>query len=266
MPSVPIEAVLKRDRAVVIAALAALTLLAWAYLLWLARGMGVSGATMADMPGMTMAPSLRPWTAQDFAFTFAMWAVMMVGMMIPSAAPMVLLYARVVRQAAQQGRAFGSTSWFLGGYVLSWILFSLLATLVQGILERAALLTPMMVAATPRIAGVILIGAGIYQWTALKVACLTECRSPLGFIQRHGGFRTSASGAVQSGFQHGLYCVGCCWALMALLFALGVMNILWIAAIAALVFVEKIIPGGNAIARIAGIAFVAIGVRLVLNG
>jgi predicted metal-binding membrane protein len=261
-----LETFLKRDRAVVISALAALVLLAWAYLFWLANRMNIAGS-ISEMPGMIIAqPSLRPWNVPEFAFTFAMWAVMMVGMMLPSAAPMILLYSRIVTHAHERGWAFAKTGWFLCGYLLSWTLFSLAATVTQGMLEHVAVLTPMMVAATHPIAGIILIGAGFYQWTPLKHACLTQCRSPLEFIQLRGGFGAGGSGALRAGFIHGLYCVGCCWALMTLLFAGGVMNIVWIAVLAVLVFLEKVFPGGYVIARIAGVGLVAIGLGLVLHG
>jgi predicted metal-binding membrane protein len=266
MSAVPLESLLKRDRAVVIASIAAVTALAWLYLFWIAGDMNHSGQDMIDMPGMSMAePSLKPWTVRDFAFTFAMWTVMMVGMMTPSASPMILLYARVARQAAQQGQVLASAGWFAAGYLLSWTGFSLAATIVQAALERATLLTPMMVASTNRIGGVILIAAGLYQWTALKNACLSQCRSPLEFIQLQGGFKKDTLGSLRLGLKHGLYCIGCCWALMTLLFAGGVMNVVWIAAIAAFVLMEKVLPGGKIISRVAGIGFVVAGLRLVIG-
>jgi predicted metal-binding membrane protein len=272
MTGAPLETLLKRDRLIVGFALLVVTALAWAYLLWLAAAMNAPGGMpgmpdMPDMQGMSMAaPSLRPWTLADFAFTFVMWAVMMVGMMLPSASPMILIYARVARQPVLQGRPLAATGWFAGGYLLSWTAFSLLAAIVQGLLERAALLTPMMTAATNRVGAAVLILAGLYQWLPLKNACLRQCRTPFQFIQSHGGFKPGVLNSVRLGFQHGMYCVGCCWALMALLFVLGVMNVLWVAAIAILVLIEKVTPAGRFVARVAGAAFLAAGLWLLLRG
>jgi predicted metal-binding membrane protein len=146
-----------------------------------------------------------------------MWVVMMIGMMTPSIAPMILIYARVGRQAMVDGKPFAATTWFVGGYLLAWIAFSLAATSAQWALERAALLTPMMTSASNILGGVVLIIAGLYQWTPLKEACLFQCQTPLTFILRHGGFRGYPAGALKLGMSHGMYCIGCCWALMALL-------------------------------------------------
>ena len=189
------EAVLLRDRAIIIAALGVITVLAWADLVWLADDMSMGGM---DMTGFRMIPSglslmmpaSEPWKPIEFAFVFAMWAVMMVGMMTPSVAPMILIYARVGRQAAIDNKPFAATAWFVGGYLLAWIAFSLAATTAQWALERAALLTPMMASASNMLGGVVLIVAGLYQWTPLKEACLFNCQSPLTFILRHGGFRS----------------------------------------------------------------------------
>jgi predicted metal-binding membrane protein len=267
-----LESVLRRDRAVVIAALAALTAMAWAYTIWLAHSMHVSGMAMgggAAMPGMpdmrsVAAPAFKPWMPTDFAVTFAMWAVMMVGMMTPSAAPMILIYARVGRRAAAQGKSLAATGWFAGGYLLAWAGFSLVATAGQWGLQRTALLTPAMASASSVFGGLVLIAAGLYQCTPWKDACLSHCRAPLLFIQHHGGFRRDAPGSLGIGVRHGLYCIGCCWALMALLFVGGVMNLLWIAAIAVFVLAEKVVPGGRVLARLAGAGFVAAGVWLLV--
>ena len=137
--------------------------------------------------------------------------------------------------------------------------FSVVAPLAQWGLERAALLTPMMEGASVTLGGAILIAAGLYQWTPLKDACLGQCRSPFAFIQQHGGFPRKARGALRLGALHGLYCVGCCWTLMALLFVVGVMNVLWIAALSILALLEKIAPRGRLIARVAGAGFVVAG-------
>jgi predicted metal-binding membrane protein len=259
-----------KDRAVVGAALFVLTALAWIYVIDLARQMDMGGMDMtgfrmaAASVGMIMTPALEPWTVSEFFFTLAMWVVMMVGMMTPSAAPMILLYARVGRQAAIDGKSFASTSWFTGGYLIAWAGFALLATMAQWALDRASLLTPAMASASAILGGIFLIGAGLYQWTSLKDRCLVQCQSPIQFIQRHGGFRRDPRGSLGMGVTHGFYCVGCCWALMSLLFVGGVMNLLWIAGIAALALIEKLVPAGHWIPRAAGVVFILGGISLIL--
>jgi predicted metal-binding membrane protein len=265
-----LEAVLRRDRGVVIAALAVITALAWADIIWLADDMTMDGM---DMTGFRMIPAVQglmmpasaPWQPLEFAYVFAMWAVMMIGMMTPSVAPMILIYARVGRQAVIGGHPFAASGWFACGYLIAWLGFSLAATSAQWVLERAALLTPMMESASAGLGGIVLIAAGVYQWTRVKEACLSYCQSPLTFLMRHGGFRSDASGALSLGIRHGLYCIGCCWALMLLLFVGGVMNVLWIAALAGLVLLEKALPFGKFVSRIAGCVFVAGGAWLLLH-
>jgi predicted metal-binding membrane protein len=204
-----------------------------------------------------MIPQIQPWSAAEFALLFAMWAIMMIGMMTPSAAPMVLLYARVARQAAASGRAIAGTWWFFGGYLLAWTLFSATATIGQWALERAALLTGSMALASEMPAAAILLAAGCYQFTPLKHACLSRCQAPLAFIQRHGGFRRTARGALSLGLRHGAYCVGCCWALMLLLFAVGIMNALWLAVLSGFVLLEKLLPSRRLPSYAAGAALIA---------
>jgi predicted metal-binding membrane protein len=209
-----------------------------------------------------MAPAIVPWSGGDFAAMLLMWAVMMVGMMIPSAAPMILIYARVGRRAESSGKPFAAAGWFASGYLLAWTGFALMATLLQWLLEQAMLISPGTASAGPLLGGLLLIGAGLYQWTPLKDNCLASCQSPLQFIQRHGGFRGDRAGALKLGLRHGLYCIGCCWALMLLLFVGGVMNLLWIAAIAAWVLAEKLLPPGRLVSRAAGAAMIAAGAAL----
>lgn len=264
-----LDTVLRRDRTIVIVALATLTGLAWAYTLWLARHMSMPAVAMSRVPDGSvvsmLAPGFKSWTAIDFLYVFVMWAVMMVGMMTPAVSPTVLLYARVGREARAQGTPFAATGAFGGGYLLAWTFFSLIATLSQLLLERAAILTPMMATASRELGSLVLIAAGLFQWTPLKQACLAYCQSPLIFIERHGGFQPSVSGSLVIGFRHGLYCVGCCWALMALLFVGGVMNVLWIALLTILVLFEKMIPGGRVLARVVGVGLILWGVSLALT-
>jgi len=270
MSEMAIEAALRRDRAIVAAALIILTALTCAYVWRLAADMDMGDMDMSGFriipAGMgLMMPATAPWNTVEFAFVFAMWAVMMIGMMTPSATPMILIYARVGRQAARQGTPLAASAYFAAGYLLSWIGFALVATSAQWALERAALLTPMMAGASDMFSGAVLVAAGFYQWTPLKDACLRQCQAPWLFIQRHGGFRSDASGALALGARHGAYCIGCCWALMALLFVGGVMNVLWIAAIAILVLAEKVIPAGRVISRIAGAGLFAGGAWVLVQ-
>jgi predicted metal-binding membrane protein len=188
-----------------------------------------------------------------------MWAVMMIGMMMPSPAPMILIYARIGREAARTGKSLPASAYFAAGYLTAWIGFALAATVAQWALERSALLTATMEGASDIVSGAVLIAAGLYQWTPLKDMCLRQCQAPWLFIQRYGGFRPDIGGALALGIRHGGYCIGCCWALMALLFVGGVMNVLWIAAITILVLAEKVIPAGRAISRTAGAALFAGG-------
>jgi predicted metal-binding membrane protein len=211
-----------------------------------------------------MAPASAPWRAIEFAFVFAMWAVMMIGMMTPSAAPMILMYARVGREGRDAGKSLAATGWFASGYFAAWIGFSLAATFAQWVLERAALLDSRMVSTSSIFGGIVLIAAGAYQWSPIKDVCLVQCQTPLQFLMRHGGFRGDLPGCLLLGFRHGGYCIGCCWVLMALLFVGGVMNVLWIALLALLVLLEKVSPFGRTIARAVGVVCLAAGVWMSL--
>jgi predicted metal-binding membrane protein len=260
MNDTALESVLRRDRMAVLAAIVLLTALSWVYLLWLKSQM-----SMPAMPGMdiaAMAPQTRSWGQTDLLFAAVMWVVMMAGMMLPSVAPIILLYARVGRRAEAQQAPFAATGWFAGGYLLAWIGFSLLATLLQAVLTHAALLTPTMASASNILGGMILVIAGVYQWTSLKDRCLANCRAPLSFIQRHGGFQRRALPSLQLGARHGLYCIGCCGTLMLLLFVGGVMNLTWIAGIAALILLEKVLTEGRAVSRVFGLGLIVGGVTL----
>jgi predicted metal-binding membrane protein len=262
-----LEAVLRRDRRIVAGAIGTIVVLAWVYVIWLAADMDMGAMDMAGFRMVPagiglMAPASAPWSGVEFALVFAMWAVMMIGMMAPSAAPMILMYARVGRQKRVEGKPLAATGWFAAGYLLAWIGFSLAATLVQWMLERQALLAPHMESASNALGAIVLMAAGVYQWTPLKDVCLSQCQSPLGFLMRHGGFRGDVPGCLWLGLRHGAYCVGCCWILMALLFVVGVMNVLWIALLTLLVLLEKVTPWGRRVARAAGLACIAAGCGL----
>ena len=199
-----LETVLRRDRLIVASALGVIVALAWAYVLWLAADMNMDGMNMSGFrmvpAGMgMMAPAAAPWSAVEFAFVFVMWAVMMVGMMAPSAAPMILMYARVGRQGKIAGKPLAATGWFAAGYFLAWAGFSLAATLVQWVLEREALLDARMASANILLGAVVLIAAGIYQWTPIKNACLAQCQTPFRFLMSHGGFRSTCPGLLAPG-------------------------------------------------------------------
>jgi predicted metal-binding membrane protein len=248
-----LQRALRHDRWLVFCALLAISALALGYTAWLATGF--------DMSAM-MSPEFVPWSATHFAFMLAMWVVMMVGMMTPSVAPMVLLYAGIARQAAARNTPFAPAGWFASGYLLSWAAFAALATLAQWWLESRALITPMMAGTGRAAGGLVLVVAGAYQWLPVKQACLAQCRAPLSFVQRHGGFAASARGSVRLGVLHGLYCIGCCWALMALLFAFGVMNLLWIAGLMVFVLLEKLLPNPPVVSRVAGVVAIVAGIWL----
>ena len=213
-----------------------------------------------------MVPTDMPWRAMEFAFVFAMWTVMMVGMMTPSAVQMILMYARVGRHAGPQGTPLAATVWFAAGYFVVWAAFALLATLVHWAFERSALLDFAMASTSTVVGGLLFVAAGSYQWTRVKDLCLTQCHKPFAFVMGHGGFRSDAPGSLMLGLRHGSYCVGCCWALMTLLLAGGAMNLLWIGLLALLIVLEKVTPFGRPIAHFVGIILVAAGAWLLATG
>ena len=253
------KAVLTKDRLAPLAALAGVTLLAWIYL-----GLLSSRVMPLDSDGMGMAMAPVGWSAGDAAWMFLMWAVMMIGMMLPSAAPIVLLYDQLGKKARADGHGFAGAGWFAGGYLLAWTGFAAIATLAQFLLEQAALVSREGRAISLVLASIPCLAFALYQFTPLKQACLSQCRAPLAFIQRHGGFRATPGGALGLGLRHGLYCIGCCWAVMALLFVFGVMNLVWVGALAVFVLAEKLLPGGVWIGRLSGLAALVAGLILLL--
>jgi predicted metal-binding membrane protein len=264
----PFERLLRRDRAIVCIALLILILLAWLYVGRLVTGIETASI---DMTGTRIVSTgtrmvsiwrVQPWTGAEFAFTFLMWTVMMVAMMLPSATPMILRYARIGRATAFDTNPIGRTGWFAAGYLLVWFGFAFAATNAQWALERAALLTPM--ASTSNVVGgILLIVAGLYQWSRFKDICLAHCQDTPLFLQSHGGFRRNVLGALKLGVWHGALCVGCCWVLMTLLFVGGVMNVFWMAAIAILLFVEKTVRG-HLVSRAVGAGLIVGGWLLIL--
>lgn len=246
----------RRDRILISTCIALITAVAWAWLVHLDRQMASAMAYDKAMAAMGMTTS---WTAADAFFTFVMWTVMMVGMMVPSAAPVILLFATAQNTRAR--RASRTVTLFALGYLVIWAGFSAAATLAQWSLHQAALLSPAMAASKSWLGGLILAAAGAYQLTPWKGACLSHCRGPLGFLMAH--WRDGRFGAFQMGLHHGLYCLGCCWALMAVLFAVGVMNLIWVAVLTAFVLFEKVGPAGRFVARVAGAGMAAFGVYLI---
>lgn len=236
--------------------------LAWLALWRLSQNMPAMG--MAGMAGMVMTgPMAMPWQPADFLLTWAMWATMMVGMMLPSALPMILFYQLVAGQRQSRRAAAGQVALFSSAYLLVWSGFSIAATALQWALDQAALLTPELASANVWLGGGILMLAGVYQWLPLKQACLGHCRSPLGFVMGH--WRAGAVGALRMGLLHGLYCLGCCWAVMGLLFVVGVMNLLWVALLSVFVLLEKLLPLGRWGGRLSGALLMAWGAVLWLH-
>jgi predicted metal-binding membrane protein len=261
-PLTMLETVLRRDRAIVAVGLVGIVVLAWLYLFHLARTMAVEIAEMERHAVMGMAmPQMYGWGVGDIALLFIMWTVMMVAMMVPSAAPMILAFSMIHRRRGERQRPSIPVGAFLAGYLVVWALYAAVATLAQSGLHAAALLSPSMATSSPVLGGVLFIAAGVFQWTPLKRVCLANCRSPLAFLLTR--WREGASGAFTMGIHHGMYCVGCCWMLMGLLFVTGVMNLAWVAAVAIAVLVEKLVPRGERIGRLAGIGLVVAGLLML---
>jgi predicted metal-binding membrane protein len=266
--AVSLEALLLRDRVIVGWTLAVVVILSWTYI-FLGGGMGTPALQMSGLPTAphmndpmaAMQPS--PWTAGYAALLFVMWWLMMLATMLPSASPMILLYAALSRtQQASRVPYFG-TGLFSFGYLAVWAAFSALAVALQWQLARLALLSPMMVATSVTLGACLLIGAGIWQFTPLKHACLRHCRAPAEFLSRY--WRPGQAGAVHMGMLHGAYCLGCCWMLMLLLFYGGIMNLYWIAGLATLVLVEKIAPMGMRISGVVGAVLIIWGGALLVH-
>ena len=256
-----LEVTLRRDKYVALAGLLAITIIAWAYLVYLGQGMQDMG-DMVDMAASGGRMGMG-WSAWDVALTLVMWVVMMVAMMVPSATPMILAFTGINRRRQQQETPFVPTSVFLSGYLAVWVGFSVAATVAQLFLSLTFLLSPMMASANPAFGAILLFAAGAFQLSPLKSACLRHCRTPMSFITND--WRDGHRGALLMGLHHGAYCLGCCWALMGLLFLLGVMNLVWIAVLAAFVLVEKVVPGGIWVGRLAGLGLLAWGVWLLAS-
>lgn len=243
----------RRDQRVVILGLGILCLLSWLYLFRLTA----PGHDMA-----MMAPhSHALWGIDLLWLNLIMWSVMMVGMMLPAATPVVLGFARVQRQRQGERTAETRIALFVSGYLLVWLLFSAIAALLQWFLHRLGMMTTAMGSATPVLGGTFVLAAGLFQWSGLKDRCMTLCRSPLQFLLTE--WREGAGGALRMGMQYGLYCLGCCWLLMLLMFAGGVMNLLWMVGLTLYLLAEKLLPGMARVSRLVGALLVAAGTLIM---
>ena len=263
-----IEALLKRDRQLVTAVLVIVVVAAWAYTL-AGVGMGMSafemtpsplpGAGMEDQSPMAM-PAMKMQV--HIIALVLMWWLMMVAMMLPSAAPTILLAAAINRRSNQETPPYGSAAWFTAGYLLIWLLFSVIATLLQLWLESTGYLGQMMHSSSRYLSAVLLILAGVWQFTPIKQACLRHCRSPVHYLTAYR--RSGDLGAFRMGVGHGTFCLGCCWFLMALLFVGGIMNVYWIAGLALFVLLEKTVSGGEWFGKFTGVALILSGLVVAI--
>ncbi len=241
------RALLPRQRNLILGVLLLLAASAWAVLIWQAAmgdgmAMGSGGLTMGLAAPLFL----------------AIWIVMMVAMMFPTAAPMILMFAAIAAGKRQRGQPFVPTWIFVGAYLLVWSLFGIVAYALALGAEQLAVASPWLLLHAAWVGGTVLILAGIYQLSPLKHVCLAKCRTPLQFIL--GSWRDGRGGAFHMGLAHGLYCLGCCWLLFVILFPLGVMNVAVMAAITALIFAEKSLPAGRRIGQAAAVALIAYGV------
>jgi predicted metal-binding membrane protein len=259
-----IERAVKRDRTIVLVALISVVLLSWFYVL-AGAGMGMSAFEMTRMGDAGAMGMMMPaqWSGEYAGVMFLMWWVMMIAMMLPSATPMVLLFAMVNRKQKEKGNAYVPTVLFASAYLVVWALFSVVAVALQWGLEATALLSPILASASAFLGGGLLLTAGIYQLTPIKQACLKHCRSPLQFVMSH--WRNGRRGAFRMGVEHGAYCVGCCWFLMGLLFFGGVMNLYWIIGLAVFVFIEKTIPAGHWFSYCVGVVLIISGIFVLFD-
>lgn len=258
-----LKSMLNRDQAITLAGLAGVAGLAWLYLLHDASrmaSMSMVANGMGDMNARMHGASIDPLS---LALLFVMWSVMMVAMMLPSASPAILMYSTLSRKRKETGAAIAPAWLFTLGYLAVWTAFSALATGLQFGLQEAALLSEMMVSKSGWLSGSLLVAAGIYQWLPIKDACLQKCRAPLQFFMFN--WRPGNAGAFLMGAEHGGFCLGCCWALMLLLFVAGVMNLFWVALIAAFVLIEKLAPKGALVGRLCGLAMIVLGGSLLFG-
>lgn len=254
-----LEALGRRERAGVVAGIAVVAGLCWAYTVQMARAMAPACGVLP-----LASPHCAPWGGFDAGMTLAMWTVMMAAMMLPTAVPVALTLAAVNRSRGEAQGPLVAVGWFLAGYLAVWTGYSAAATLGQWGLHEAALLSPSTLATGPVLGGALLVAAGLFQLSPWKEACMVHCRSPLGFLLAR--WRSGRLGAWWMGVRFGGYCVGCCWLLMVLSFALGVMNLLWMAALTLFMLAEKLVPEGRGLSRVAGVLLAASGAGMMWGG
>jgi len=241
------------ERLLIGGGLLALTLLCWLYLVLLADAMDAMGSSGRRAVAMWLMPMGR-WGAAELALCLAMWIVMMVAMMAPSAAPMLFAFHAVSRSRGRDGAVVGPLAAFALGYIAVWSAFSLAATVAQWSLHEASIVTDAMASASRPLDAALLLVAGAFQFAPLKQRCLAQCRSPMGFLLSE--WRDGTRGAFLMGLRHGAFCVGCCWGLMLVLIVVGVMNLAWMVALAAAVFLEKVWRHGKAFSVAAGLVLI----------
>ncbi len=256
MAATTLERLLRMDRLLLGCALFVVLALCWAWLIPLARDM------YGPMTGLSAWMMTQTWDLAHCALLLAMWTVMMVGMMLPSVTPVLFLYAAVIRKSDAAPRATAHVYAFAGGYLLAWATFSVLATVLQLLLSHWLWLTPMMEPRTRTFSGVLLLLAGLYQLTPLKRACLQSCQAPAEFLTRN--WRPGLGGAARVGWRYGRFCIGCCWALMLLLFVGGVMNLWCIGLLTLLVLLEKLLPARARAVPLAGLVLLTLGICSLL--
>lgn len=238
------------DRFIVFSGLAVLTIFAWAYMIHMAMNMAGAGMNMAK-------PCAMHWGIGDIIHLFVMWTIMMAAMMLPAATPMIMMFAAANGHRGEGEGPLIPTWLFVLGYLTVWTAYSGLAALTQWSLHLSGLLTHHMAIANPVLGGLVLFAAGVFQWTPFRDACMSKCRSPIGFLMTE--WRAGRRGALIMGVKAGLFCVGCCWLLMVLSFVLGVMNMIWMAALTAFMLLEKVVDN-RWISRMAGLTLVVWGV------
>ena len=260
---------LRRDRLIVVIALITVIALCWSYILF-GAGMELSAIDMTraelneeNTAGMAMMSPVV-WSTDYIVLMFFMWWIMMIAMMLPSASPMILLFVLMNRKRRKKTNPYVSTGIFAFAYLVTWSVFSLIAVLLQVSLQHLAWLSAMLKSNSVILGGSILLAAGIYQLTPIKQACLRHCRSPIHFISTH--WRPGKMGSFQMGLTHGVYCVGCCWFLMGLLFFGGIMNLYWIFGLALFVLLEKLVPRGHWISYASGFGLTAWGAWVLSQG
>ncbi len=253
-----LQEAIKRDRVVLVGVLVGIGSLAWAYMVHMARAMEGGGACHA-----AAMPYAGAWSISEAMMAFTMWVAMMVAMMLPIVSPWILVLSKAKRERNPRQTPLGVAAFFLLGYIVIWTCYSAFATVGQWRLHESALLSARLVGTSPILGGVMLLAAGIWQWTPMRDACMMHCRSPLGFFL--ASWKDGRWGAFSMGFRHGLYCVGCCWILMALSFVFGVMNLLWMAGITLFIIAEKATSWGPRAGRVGGLILIGIGLWVLGN-